>query len=176
MLVVPKKAIKLVLKKAGGAKKSSTKNKTSNTYQKTACPTIFKKGDKYYRKSNDGKYIKIGGILNEYDKNLGITSYKIIKINKDGSYISISNKTKNGIQHKLYFDNNNMNTKLIEYRNGKVYRVSDGDNGAGYFNRITYYDENGKPTKTKYIKTGNKNGAYGLVRNHKTGRWEKPKS
>lgn len=163
-------------KKAGGAKKSSTKNKTSNTYQKTACPTIFKKGDKYYRKSNDGKYKEIGGIPSEYYKKLGITSYKIIKINKDGSYISISNKTKNGIQIKVYFDNNDMNTKKIDYLNGKVYRVYDGDNGAGYFNRTTYYDENGKPTKTKYIKTGNKNGAYGLVRNHKTGRWEKPKS
>ena len=163
-------------KKAGGAKKSSTKNKTSNTYQKTACPTIFKKGDKYYRKSNDGKYKEIGGIPSENYKKLGITSYKIIKINKDGSYISISNKTKNGIQLKVYFDNNGMNTKLIIYGNGKVYCVSDGDNGAGYFNRTTYYDENGKPTKTKYIKTGNKNGAYGLVRNHKTGRWEKPKS
>ena len=67
-------------------------------------------------------------------------------------------------------------TSIIEYRNGKVYRVYDGDNGAGYFNRTTYYDENGKPTKTKYIKTGDKNGNTGLVRNHKTGRWEKPKS
>lgn len=163
-------------KKAGGAKKSSTKNKTSNTYQKTACPTIFKKGDKYYRKSNDGKYIKIGGIPNEYEKNLGITSYKIIKINKDGSYISISNKTKNGIQHKVYFDNNDMNTKRIEYRNGKVWGVGDGYNGSGHFNRMTYYDKNGKPIKTVYFKIGDKNGNIGLVRNHKTGRWEKPKS
>ena len=67
-------------------------------------------------------------------------------------------------------------TKKIIYLNGKVYLVSDGNNGAGCFNRTTFYDENGKPTKTKYIKTGNKNGDYGLVRNHKTGRWEKPKS
>ena len=107
---------------------------------------------------------------------MGITSYKIIKINKDGSYISISNKTKNGIQVKVYFDNNDMNTKKIDYLDGKVYRVSDGDNGAGCFNRSTYYDENGKPIKTEYAKTGDKNGNVGLVRNHKTGRWEKPKS
>lgn len=69
-----------------------------------------------------------------------------------------------------------MNTKAIVYRNGKMYCVSDGYNGAGNFNRTTYYDENGKPIKTKYAKTGDKNGNVGLVRNHKTGRWEKPKS
>ena len=69
-----------------------------------------------------------------------------------------------------------MNTKRIEYRNGKVWGVADGDNGSGCFNRKTYYDENGKPIKTEYAKTGDKNGNVGLVRNHKTGRWEKPKS
>ena len=161
-------------KKAGGVRKANAQNKTSNTYQKTACPTIFKKGDKYYRKSNDGKYTEITVSFSSNEKKMGISSYKITKVNKDGSLIAISNKTKNGIQLKLYLDKNGTEIKRTEYHNGKVYCVSDGNNGAGYYNRVTYYDKNGRPIETGYAKTGDKNGKFGLVRNHKTGRWEKP--
>ena len=161
-------------KKAGGAKKATGGKKTSNTYQKTACPTIFKKGDKYYRKLNNGGYEEITVDVNDWQKKEGITSYKITKVNKDGSYVAISNKTKNGTVYKLYFDKNENNIKRTVYHNGKVTEVHDGNNGAGCFGRVTNYDKNGKPINTKYIKKGDRDGTYVKVRNHRTGQWEKP--
>ena len=155
-------------KKTGGAKKTTGGKKTSNTYQETAYSNIYKKGDKYYIKEN-GKYREVicKGMHNGFN-------YKIIQINKDGSYILMSNRAKNGRSFKEYYDNNGNCTKMVTYQNGKLCAVHDGDNGAGYFGRVTNYDENGKPINTKYIKKGDKDGTYVKVRNHRTGQWEKP--
>ena len=155
-------------KKAGGAKKATGGKKTSNTYQKTAYSNIYKKGDKYYIKEN-GKYREAiyKGTRNGFN-------YKIIQINKDGSYILMSNRAKNGRSFKEYYDNNGNCTKLVTYQNGKLCAVHDGDNGAGYFGRVTNYDKNGKPINTNYIKKGDRDGTYVKVRNHRTGQWEKP--
>ena len=161
-------------KKAGGSKKATKDKKTSNTYQKTACPTIFKKDDKYYWKYNNGGYEEIRVDANDSEKKQGVTSYKITKVNKDGSYVAISNKTKNGTVYKVYLDKNGNWIKMTIYKNGKVVNVSDGTNGAGYFGRTTYYDKNGKPIETVYCKKGDKNGNAAKVRNHRTGQWEKP--
>ena len=159
-------------RKASGTKKTTGSKKTSNTYQKTACPTIFKKGDKYYRKLNNGGYKEIITSISDWQKKEGVTSFKIIKVNKDGSNVAISNKTKNGTVYKLYFDNKGECIKRVKYKNGKVASVADGDNGAGCYGRTTYYDENGKPIKTEYNKKGDKNGNTAKVRNHRTGQWE----
>lgn len=161
-------------RKASGTKKTTGSKKASNTYQKTACPTIFKKGNKYYRKLNNGGYKEIIVYPSDGHKERGVTSFKITKVNKDGSYVAISNKTKNGTVYKEYLDNKGNNIKRVEYKNGKVASVHDGDNGAGCFGRKTYYDENGKPIKTEYNKKGDKNGNIAKVRNHRTGQWEKP--
>ena len=68
-------------KKAGSTKKTTGGNKTSNTYEKTACPTIFKKGDKYYRKLNNGGYKEIIVYPTDYQKEEGVTLFKIKKVN-----------------------------------------------------------------------------------------------
>ena len=161
-------------KKAGSTKKTTGGNNTSNTYEKTACPTIFKKGDKYYRKLNNGKYKEIIAYATDSQKKAGITSYKITKVNKDGSFVAISNKNKNGLVCKRYFDKNGNLIKSVAYQNGKIHAAMDGYNSDSYYKRITYYDENGKPIETEYYKKGDSEETVEKVRDHKRGKWVSP--